>query len=192
VKHRKRKLIALAAPSGGGKTTLCRMLLAKYPQTALSISYTTRPSRGNEKDSVEYHFVSRSLFQEMIAKNDFVEWAEVHGHLYGTSKSFLDKEIAADKVILLDIDVQGVDSLKAVYGDLCLSVFVEPPSLRELELRLRARNTESEEKLQVRLKNAEWELAQAGRFDYRLLNATIDQAFAHLCEIVEREASLAQ
>ena len=151
----KKQFIALAAPSGGGKSTLCGMLLKKYPQLALSISYTTRAPRGAEKNGVEYHFVQKSEFEELIRTNQLIEWAEVHGNYYGTSKTFLEKQSAAGKVVLLDIDVQGVDSLRAAFGRRCLSIFVTPPDMSTLEKRLRARSTEPEEKIRKRLAHAE-------------------------------------
>lgn len=186
----RKNAIALAAPSGGGKTTLCRMLLAKYKATCLSISFTTRKPRGNERDGVEYHFVDRQKFDELIRKGDLLEWAEVHGHYYGTSRGFMDTQIAAGKVVLLDIDVQGVDSVKRVYGDRALSIFLLPPSMEELEARLRARNTETEEKIQQRLKAAREEMSAAHSFDYRIVNCTIEQSFRDLCDIIEREVGL--
>lgn len=192
MKNYPKQFIALAAPSGGGKTTLCRMLLDAYPDTCLSISFTTRAPRGGERDGVEYHFVSEARFREMIAAGDLLEWAKVHGNLYGTSRSYLEQQCRLGKVVLLDIDVQGVDSLKRVFGDRCLSVFIVPPSMEELEARLRARNTESEEKLRERLKNAADEMAQAHAFDHRIVNRDLTQSFRDLRALVEKEVGLAQ
>ncbi|MGZ3706661.1 MAG: guanylate kinase, partial [Bdellovibrionota bacterium] len=104
--QRKKQFIALAAPSGGGKSTLCGMLLKKYPQTTLSISYTTRAPRGSEQNGVEYNFVSKAEFENLIRTNQLIEWAEVHGNYYGTSKTFLESQSAQGKVVVLDIDVQ--------------------------------------------------------------------------------------
>lgn len=182
--------VALAAPSGGGKTTLCRMLLKKYPETCLSISFTSRAPRGGEKEGQDYHFVSEANFLDLIQQGDLVEWAKVHGCYYGTSKRFLEEKSAQGKVVLLDIDVQGVDSLKRIFGEKCLSVFILPPSLQELEARLRSRSTESEEKLQIRLKNAREEISRAPDFDHQLVNKDLDITFSALCEIVEREVGL--
>ena len=187
----RKQFVALAAPSGGGKTTLCRMLLKKYAQTCLSISFTTRPPRGGEKDGVDYHFVTAERFQELIQANALVEWAQVHGNYYGTSKTYLEEQSAAGNVVLLDIDVQGVDSLKRVLGSRCLSVFILPPSMQELEKRLRARSTESEEKLQKRLLNANDELKRAPEFDHRIVNRDLEQSFSELCALLEREVGLA-
>jgi guanylate kinase len=182
---KRKELIALAAPSGGGKSTLCGMLLRKYPQLTLSISFTTRAPRGTEKNGVEYHFVSKDQFQDLIRTHQLLEWAEVHGNFYGTSKTFLETQCALGKVVVLDIDVQGVDSLKKAFGDRCLSIFILPPSLAELERRLRARSTEREEKIQQRLANARSEMERAGEFDHQILNDDLDAAFTSLCKIVE-------
>lgn len=122
----KKKYIALAAPSGGGKTTLCLMLLKKYAHTTLSISFTTRAPRGGERDGVEYNFVNNEQFEKLIKNSELIEWAKVHGSYYGTSKSFLEKQSAAGEAVLLDIDVQGVESLKQSFGSECLSVFILP------------------------------------------------------------------
>lgn len=188
----KKNYIALAAPSGGGKTTLCLMLLKKYPNTTLSISFTTRSPRGGERDGVEYNFVSKALFESLIKKGELIEWALVHGNYYGTSKVFLEKQSAAGKVVLLDIDVQGVDSLKKVFGDSCLSVFIMPPSMEVLESRLRARRTESEDKIQARLSAAKQEMAEAKKFDSQIVNTDLDQSFRELCALVESEVGLAE
>ena len=186
----KKKCVALAAPSGGGKTTLCRMLLEKYPAFALSISFTTRAPRGAEKNGVEYNFVTREHFEELIHKRDLLEWAKVYDNYYGTSKAFIESQTKQGKIVLLDVDVQGVDSLKKAFGKDALSVFVLPPSLEELEQRLRARSTETEEKIQKRLAAAKAELARAKDFDHQIVNHKLEESFAELCAIVEREVGL--
>jgi guanylate kinase len=185
------QFIALAAPSGGGKTTLCLMLLKKYKNTTLSISYTTRAPRGGEKDGVEYHFVSREKFESLIQEGALIEWAEVHGNYYGTSKVFLEAQAAAGRIVLLDIDVQGVDSLKRVFDKRCLSVFIMPPSMTELEQRLRARQTETEEKIQKRLKAARAEIARAKDFDHQIINNDLNESFRELCALMEKEVLFA-
>lgn len=183
-----KKFVALASPSGGGKTTLCLKLLKKYPLlTTLSISFTTRPPRGQEKHGVEYFFVSKEEFQTLIKDNALAEWAEVHGNYYGTSKAFLEGERGKGKIVLLDIDVQGVASLKRAYSQETLSVFIQPPSFAELEARLRARKTESEEKIQQRLLNAKKEMQSASGFDYQIINHDLEIAFSELCTIFENE-----
>ncbi len=191
MKQFRKQFIALAAPSGGGKSTLCAMLLKKYPDTTLSISFTTRAPRGTERHGVEYNFVGKPEFEKLIREKQLVEWAEVHGNFYGTSKAFLEQQSGAGKVVVLDIDVQGVDSLKAVFGSRCVSIFIRPPSMEVLEQRLRQRSTDSEEKIQQRLKNAAAEIARAKDFDHQLVNQDLPASFARLCQIVEMEVGLA-
>ncbi len=186
----KRDFVALAAPSGGGKTTLCEMILSRYPSTMLSISYTTRAPRGSEQNGVAYHFVSESEFQKRIDAGDLVEWAKVHGAYYGTSKRFLEDCVARGKVVILDIDVQGVESLKRKFPDRTLGIFILPPSLEELENRLRSRGTESEEKLQARLAAAREEISHAPGFDARIVNHDLQESFRELCDLLEREVGL--
>lgn len=186
-----KQFIALAAPSGGGKSTLCGMLLKKYPQLALSISFTTRAPRGAERNGVEYNFVSKADFEKLISERQLIEWAEVHGNYYGTSKAFLEKQVSEGKVVLLDIDVQGVHSLKNAFGPRCLSVFILPPDMETLEQRLRLRSTEPEAKIQQRLRNAVEEMKHADEFDYRVVNRDLDQSFRELCAVVEKEVGLA-
>jgi len=187
MKKFRKQFLALAAPSGGGKTTLCGKLLEKYPHLSLSISFTTRLPRGSEKDGVEYNFVSTAEFEKLIREKKLLEYAEVHGNYYGTSKDFLEKQCASGKVVVLDIDVQGVDSLRAAFGDRCVSIFILPPDIATLEKRLRQRSTDSEDKIQQRLKNAVTEMARAKDFDYQVVNENLDESFAKLCSIVEQE-----
>ena len=189
--HWKRQFIALAAPSGGGKSTLCGMLLKKYPQTTLSISYTTRAPRGAEKNGVEYNFVAKAEFEHLIHTKQLIEWAEVHGNYYGTSKTFLEQQSAAGKVVVLDIDVQGVDALRTAFGKRCLTIFILPPDMVVLEERLRKRSTDPEEKILKRLSHAKNEIACAIDFDYRLVNDELNSSFSRLCEIVEMEVGFA-
>lgn len=192
MKRFKKQFVALAAPSGGGKSTLCGMLLKKYPDLVLSISFTTRAPRGAERNGVEYNFVSKPEFEQLIDSGQLIEWAEVHGNFYGTSRTFLESQSAAGKVVVLDIDVQGVDLLRKAFGGRCLSIFILPPDMRVLEQRLRNRSTEAEDKIQHRLENARQEIACAARFDHQLVNDDLSGAFARLCEILEREVGLAE
>jgi len=190
MKKHGRDFVALAAPSGGGKTTLCEMVLARYPDTMLSISYTTRAPRGAEQNGVAYHFVSEEEFRRLIEAGDLIEWAHVHGNYYGTSRKFLEGCASRGKVVILDIDVQGVESLKRRFPDRTLSVFILPPSMEELESRLRSRGTESEEKLQARLAAAREEISHAPRFDARVVNHDLRESFRELCALLEREVGL--
>ncbi len=187
MKKFRKQFVALAAPSGGGKTTLCGKLLQKYSDISLSVSFTTRAPRGQEKNGVEYNFVSKSEFEELIRSKQLIEWAEVHGNYYGTSRTFLETQAAVGEVVMLDIDVQGVDSMRAAFGDRCLSIFILPPDMKILEQRLRQRSTEPEEKIQQRLKNAVSEMARAGEFDYQVINRDLSESFRELCGILEKE-----
>jgi guanylate kinase len=178
------RLIVLSAPSGTGKTTLCARLLKDIPELMLSVSTTTRKPRGKEIHSREYYFVTEEEFKSSIQNNRFVEWALVHGNYYGTSKDFVELAFSQGKSLLLDIDVQGANSFKAAYPKETVSIFIEPPSMVELEKRLRTRATEDEASIQKRLKNAKEELKSLDRFDHVILNDDIEKAYFSLQGIV--------
>ena len=178
------RLIIITAPSGAGKTTLCQKLLVEFPELKLSISSTTRLPRGNEKHGVEYFFLTREEFQQEIELGGFAEWANVHEHYYGTAKQTLLDSSQNGKTVLLDIDFQGADSLHQHYPDQCLRIFISPPSLEELESRLRRRGTESELSIQKRLFNAKTEMDQKNRFDFVVINDSLPDAYLQLSEIV--------
>lgn len=184
------RLIILAAPSGGGKTTLCDLLLKEFSSIALSISTTTRPRRPNEVDGVHYHFVSEAEFEAKIEHNDFAEWAFVHHNRYGTSRSTIEEQFKRGHHILFDIDVQGAKSLKSLYPQQALLIFILPPSIEELERRLRARQGDTEVAILNRLVNARQEISQAGWFDYRITNENLQDTYARLREIVVKECGL--
>ncbi|MGC4117855.1 MAG: guanylate kinase [Myxococcales bacterium] len=180
-------LLILSAPSGCGKTTLAHKLLEKErPRGSFSVSYTTRAPRGKEQDGVDYHFVDEPSFRKMIEKGEFLEWAEVHGKLYGSHKSTVE-EARAGKLVAFDIDVQGGNQIKEKHPE-AVSVFVLPPSMEELERRLRDRKTDAEEVIQKRLVNAREEIASGSTtYDYLLVNDDLDRAFDDLCAIVRAE-----
>lgn len=178
-------LIVLSAPSGAGKTTLCHRLLRDFGQLRLSISSTTRPPRGGEQNGREYFFLDRDEFESQVRHGRFAEHAEVHGNLYGTSRTTLDSFLDAGFSVLLDIDVQGAASLREAYPGRTLTLFVEPPSLAELERRLRARGTDSEAVIQRRLANAREEMARHDEFDHVVINDTLEHAYAKLSALVE-------
>ncbi|NDD91771.1 guanylate kinase [bacterium] len=177
-------LIVISAPSGAGKTTLCGRLLDDFQELRLSISTTTRAPRGQEQHGREYFFTSRDEFESQIAQDHFVEWANVHGNYYGTSKKVIEESLTAGQSVLLDIDVQGAESLKKTFSERCVSIFIAPPSMEELENRLRSRGTDPESSIQRRLQNARQEMAQASRFDYQLINDNLELTYRRLWEIV--------
>lgn len=174
------KLVVVAAPSGAGKTTICQRLLLDYKDLVLSISSTTRPPRGTEKNGVEYFFVTPEEFKNEIEKGFFAEYALVHGNYYGTSKKAIELAFQQGNSVLLDIDVQGAASLKKAFQDRCISIFVAPPSLEVLEARLRARATDSEETIQKRIQNARNELLEAPKFDLQVINDDLNRAYEEI------------
>jgi len=176
-------LYIIAAPSGAGKTSLVRALLAADPVLALSVSYTTRPMRPGEQDGVHYHFVSKERFLAMRDAGEFLEHAEVFGNFYGTSRSWLEAQVKAGKETILEIDWQGAQQVrKAIPGT--VGVFILPPSRPALVERLRGRGQDSEEVIARRAREAVTEMSHHADFDYLIVNDTFDQALAELKVIV--------
>jgi guanylate kinase len=167
--QRRGLLYVLSSPSGAGKSTIARMLMASDDGVAMSISATTRPIRPGEVDGRDYHFVSDATFDEMIADGAFLEWAHVFGHRYGTLKSEVMKVIEGGRDVLLDIDWQGTQQLKQVDPDI-VRVFILPPSMKELERRLRNRRTDSDEVVRRRMDRAAAEISHWAEYDYVLIN----------------------
>jgi guanylate kinase len=183
---RKGILFVISAPSGAGKTTLCKEVIDFFPDLRQSVSFTTRPARPGEVDGRDYHFVDKARFRAMITGGEFAEWAEVHGNYYGTSLRTLQEAKAAGQDVLLDIDCQGARQLKESLAQ-AVFIFILPPSLVELEHRLRGRNTDSDEVIQRRLDNAEEEISQSSWYDYQVINDNIDTALGQLKEIFRKE-----
>jgi len=177
------KLYVVAAPSGAGKTTLVRLLLEREPGVHLSISYTTRGPRPGEADGREYHFVDVATFRAMMARGDFLEWAEVHGNFYGTSKVWIADHLAAGHDVLLEIDWQGAQQVRAVFPA-AIGVFILPPSMEELTRRLTGRGTDSAEVIERRLAAAQAEMRHVGEFDYVIINDGLEQALDDLRAVV--------
>ena len=175
--------IVLSAPSGAGKTTIARALVEGTEDVVFSVSATTRPARDHEMDGVDYHFLSEQDFQAMIEVDEFVEWAEVHGHLYGTSRKAVEEALDDGRFLILDIDVQGALQIRQRVADAVL-VFVLPPSADVLVERLRERGTEGEDTVARRIENARGELEQASQFDYVVVNENLDQAIDEVRGIV--------
>ena len=176
----------VSAPSGSGKSTIVSRVLAEDPLLSFSISYTTREPRGQEKRDASYHFVSRAEFDELIAKDQFLEWAEVFGNYYGTHRRYLDAAMAAARDLALDIDVQGARQLKKRIPD-AVGIFILAPSRQVLEERLRARGEDSEDVIAKRLRGAAEEIGNYHQYDYVLVNENLESSVARLKAIVEAE-----
>lgn len=181
-------LLVLSAPSGAGKTTLAHRFRARHEDAVFSISATTRPPRGEERDGVDYHFVTPERFAELAAAGAFAESAEVHGHRYGTLRSTVAAALAAGRVAIFDIDVQGGAGIRAAWPRETAAVLVLPPSAAELERRLRGRSTDSEDVIRRRLAAAQAEVARGlATYDYVVVNDEIDGALARLEAIASHE-----
>ena len=177
-------LFIIAAPSGGGKTTLCREVRKRFSDMLYSVSYTTRKLRDGEREGVDYYFIDKNDFENGIAAGKWAEWALVHGNYYGTSGDFLDKGLADGRDILLDIDVQGTRQILEHYTN-SVAIFILPPSLEVLQQRLEARGTDSAESIAVRLKNAEKEMSQQDLYHHLIVNDQLSKAVPELISIIE-------
>lgn len=180
----KGNLYIVAAPSGAGKTTLVRLLLEQDAAIRLSISTTTREPRAGEENGREYHFVSVEHFREQIAADAFLEWAEVHGNFYGTSKAWIAAEMAAGRDVLLEIDWQGAQQVRKLFPE-AIGIFILPPSMEELTRRLTGRGTDSSEVIARRLAAAQAEMRHVAEFEYVIINDSLQQALADLCAVVQ-------
>jgi guanylate kinase len=178
-------LFVISSPSGGGKGTLIQRVL-QVPNLSYSVSYTTRTPRNGEVNGREYFFLTTQAFQQMIAANEFLEWAHVHGNLYGTGRSQVMREISAGRDIILEVDVQGAASVRKLIAD-AVSVFILPPSFEILRRRLLARGTDSADELELRLRNAPQELKYYAAFDYVIINDDAERAAAQLASIIYAE-----
>ncbi len=181
----KGKLIIIASPSGGGKTSVIKRLLAKHPEMVHSISCTTRVARVGETHGEYYHHIEIEDFEAGIKNSQFAEWALVHNNFYGTPKEPLDKWLTTGKKVVLDLDVVGSMNLKKLYGDKALTIFILPPSVEELKRRLIGRGTDSVEVQELRLKNALEELKHKDRFDHRVVNEDLEKAVSEIESIID-------
>jgi guanylate kinase len=177
------RIFVVSGPSGSGKSTLIREVRQKVPDLGYSISHTSRPPRGKEKNGLEYHFVTKENFQKMIDHGDFVEWAEVYQDFYGTSVSSLKSQITLGLDVIMDIDAQGARNIKDHFKDAIL-IYVLPPSLETLEKRLRERGTDDEKAIRTRLKKAAKEIKNCVSYDYILFNDKLDQAVDEMKSIL--------
>ena len=163
-------ILVVSGPSGSGKTSLCKELCNNSNTYFLSISTTTREQRKGEKDGVDYHFSTKESFLDEIAKDNFIEWAEVHGNFYGTSKKQIEKALKEDKTVVVDIDVQGHGSLQKLYPNITTSIFVTTDNMKTLEERLEKRGTDSKEVIEKRMINAIGEMRHIKEYDYLIIN----------------------
>ena len=182
-------LIVLSSPSGAGKSTISRMLLQADPAITMSVSATTRPKRPGEQDHIDYHFVPDEEFDRMIAAGEFVEWAYVFGHRYGTPKAPVKAALKAGRDILFDIDWQGARQLEPDFGEHLVTIFLLPPSMDELERRLRARGTDSEVVIGDRMRRAADEIDHWAEYEYVLVNRDMDECLSKVRAIVAAERS---
>lgn len=176
-------LYILTAPSGAGKTTLVRHLLENDPAMRVSVSHTTRRPRTGEREGIEYYFIALDEFREKIRRDDFLEWAEVHGNFYGTSRTGIEAALCAGQDVLLEIDWQGARQVRKVFPA-AIGVFILPPSLHALEQRLRERATDSAQTIARRLDAARDEMRHADEFDYVIINDDLQRALQDLLAIV--------
>ncbi len=180
-------VLCVSGPSGSGKTSLCDRLADRLTYARRSISITTRPQRPNEISGKDYVFVSQGEFKRLQSENAFLETAEVFGNFYGTPKQPVEAALKAHEIIVMDIDTVGARNVKKIFGRDCVTVFVHPPSMEELERRLKQRRQNTPEDLARRLKEAAREISEAGEYQYQITNLDFDQAYLELCEIVEKE-----
>lgn len=179
--------IVMSAPSGGGKTTIARLLLGRRTDVGYSVSCTTRAPRPGERDGVDYHFLSRHEFDQRAARGEFAEWAEVHGNRYGTLRSAVREVMQAGRHVMLDIDVQGARQVTAAFPD-AVTIFIIPPSVEVLVARLLGRKSESEEALALRLRNARTELLEAERYQYVVVNDELERSVGEVDRIITEES----
>ena len=180
----KGSLFIVSAPSGAGKTTLCKELCRTVPGIKHSVSYTTRTRRKGERNNIHYFFVSQEKFKSMINKKEFAEWAMVHGNLYGTAKKHLEETIIQGYDIILDIDVNGAAQMRRVYKDASY-IFILPPSMKALEKRLSGRKSDADDEIYRRLNNARVEISYYQYYDYIIINDRIEKALSDLASIVK-------
>ena len=186
-RERRGLLIVLSSPSGAGKTTISRMLLDADPEVTMSVSATTRPKRPGEAEGVDYQFVEDSAFERLIEAGEFVEWAPVFGYRYGTPKVPVKDALREGRDILFDIDWQGTQQLKAAMGEDLVSIFLLPPSMSELERRLRERGTDSEDVIADRMSRADAEISHWPEYEYVLVNRDSEECLKQVQAIVSAE-----
>jgi guanylate kinase len=178
-------IIVICAPSGTGKSTLIHQLKQDVAELKWSVSYTTRDIRPGEEDGVNYFYVDKETFLKMKDNNEFAEWAEVHSNYYGTSKAFVEEGLEKGEHLLFDLDVQGADAIKEAFPNDAKVIFIEPPSVEELERRLRGRKTDGEKTISLRIGNALKELKRKDDYDYKVMNDDFETAYIELRSLVQ-------
>lgn len=183
--HRQGIIFVISAPSGTGKTTICEKIIDTLPDLKMSVSHTTREPRTGEIDGVNYHFTDKATFEEMIKNNEFIEWAEVYGNLYGTSMKVINEILSSGYDVLLDIDTQGAKNIKTIYPDSVL-IFIIPPSIEELRRRLINRK-EEDNVIKKRLSKAIEEISNYEFYDYLVVNDNLERAISETLCIISTE-----
>ena len=187
IKEERGMLFVVSAPSGGGKTSLCKEVITRLPHFEHGVSYTTRKRRATEVDGKDYHFVSQEKFMEMVAADEFVEYAFVHGNYYGTSLHDIARILAGGKNLLIDIDVQGATQIEECYGDEGVFIFILPPDFELLRTRLTERQTDAPDEIERRLEKAAEEIRHYEDYDYVIINDEFEQAVKELEAIIIAE-----
>lgn len=182
----KGKLFVFSAPSGSGKTTIIKNVLDKFPELIFSVSFTTRKKRPSEIDGKDYFFISETEFKNKVENDEFLEWGKFFGYYYGTLKSFIFENLNKGISIVLEVDVKGALNIKDVYHDSIL-IFISPPSINELKIRLFNRKTESDEDFKKRIERAEMELNFRSKFDYDIINNDLENAKEEVNKIISKE-----
>ena len=183
-----KNLFAISGPSGTGKTTLCRMLQRNFPDITFSVSCTTRAIRSNEIEDKDYHFMSMENFSKKITDNKFIEYESVHGDYYGTLRSTIDNAILNNNLLLLEVDVKGAKTIKSVFSDNLVTIFILPPSIADLRNRLKNRGTDSDVRIKKRMDRLELELNEKDWFDYHIINNQLENAMNSLVAIIKKQS----
>ena len=183
LKNKKGAIIAISAPSGTGKTTILRRILSDFPEIVFSVSATTRKRRKNEVEGVDYYFISEEEFKKKIQNNEFVEWELFYDYYYGTFRDFIENCTNNGKSVILEVDVHGAVEIKRIYPDAIL-IYIAPPSLEELRIRLKKRQTENEEDLMKRIERAKMELSHKDKFDYFIINNDLNTAYNEIKNLI--------
>lgn len=183
----KKQLIVLASPSGGGKSTIAKHIRTAFPDIMFSVSVTTRQKRPGETEGKEYYFKTKDEFLRLVQQNEFIEYEEIFGNYYGTLKSEIQKAISDNSRLIFDIDVLGALSIKRLFPENALLIFIAPPSIDVLENRLKSRETETEEQIHIRLQRASVEMNKMSEFDYVIINDKLEDALQEAESIVRQE-----